>query len=176
MFAGSPKAPILALGQNPGEIKSSDEQRRVWIETFAQADPGISGPGTAFWDFWDFIGSHGYQQLTKIFGKDWLMNKKMVWSNAVRCRTPGNATPIDEMIDACSVWTKLMIENRKAIIMVGNVAKHQVLKEKAGDLDWGIPRRHPTLGIVLAIKHYSAWKSGDAESYRKAFKEVVKKI
>jgi hypothetical protein len=60
--------------------------------------------------------------------------------------------------------------------MVGNVARSAVLGEDAAKLEWGVPRRHPKFGIVLAIKHYSAWASKDEAVYAQAFDKTRKAL
>lgn len=128
------------------------------------------------WYSWDFYGSHAHQMLGFVFGPGWLLKGEIMWTNAVRCRTPDNVTPIPDMIAACSTWTQSLIRDRKAVIMVGGIARNQVLGDDADKLDWGIPRRHPRLGYVMAIKHYAAWKSADAGKYQVAFERIQNRI
>lgn len=56
--------------------------------------------------------------------------------------------------------------------MVGALARHALLGDDAAKLEWGVPRRHPSLGIILAIKHYSAWSAREEAIYLQAFARV----
>lgn len=176
LYAGYPDAPIIAIGQNPGEIKTTDEARNAWLEIFQHSNEEELSKHMAFWYAWDFYDSPGYSRLEKIFGQGWLLEGNMAWTNAVRCRTKGNAPPSGNMITACKTWTEQVIEGRKAIIMVGGVARSQVMGEDARKLEWGSPRKHPDLGFILAVKHYSAWKGTEAKIYADAVKRVKERV
>jgi len=177
LFAGNPNAPIVAIGQNPGEIKAADKTRQEWIHIFRTLPEDVVSRVLPVWYVWDFSSSPGYARLAKVFGHDWLLDGSFIWTNAVRCRTERNALPSKEMIDVCGTWTSKLIEGRKAIIMVGAVSRAQVLGDDAKKLEWGAPKRHPTLGYILAIKHYSVWRNeAEVESMKKAvdrIKELV---
>jgi len=176
LFAGFPEAPILGIGQNPGEIKKTDKQRQIWIKILNFLPVEVAGTVMPAWYMWDIYDSPGHARMSKVFGKDWLLKYEMMWTNAVRCRTPGNESPSREMVATCATWTQHLLENRKAIIMVGAVARHQVLGEDAKKLPWGTPKRHPKLGFLLAIKHYSTWESDDIDLYKEAVKRIREKI
>jgi uracil-DNA glycosylase family 4 len=150
LYAGNHNAPIIALGQNPGQIKKSDHARQRWMKIF--------------------------EALAAIFGKDWLFKGDIMWSNAVRCRTLDNARPANEMVDACKTWTDRLIAEKKGIIMVGGVAKHQIMGAETGKLEWGAPKKHPRLGYILAIKHYSAWRGNDTKLYKDAVKRLKERV
>jgi uracil-DNA glycosylase len=128
------------------------------------------------WYLWDFSTSPGYKRMSKVFGEDWLFDKRMLWSNVVRCRTSGNATPSREMLDNCKTWTSELLSERKAVVMVGLIAKDAILGPEAAKLEWGVPRRHPKFGIVLAIRHYSTWEGDEEKTYREAFKRVLEAV
>ena len=176
LFAGHPDASIIAIGQNPGEIKTTDIARRQWMHIFDKVSIDIVYPAMPAWYLWDFYGSPGYARLSKVFGKKWLFDGIMMWTNAVRCRTPKNAKPSKEMMDTCNTWTQQLLEGRKAIIMVGAAARWQVLGKEAKKLEWGVPKKHPRLGFILAIRHYSTWKGEDASLYKEAVKRVRDRI
>lgn len=173
LYAGTSIAPIIAIGQNPGEIKSSDKARQSWMRIFERATPEVLNDHMSFWYQWDFFDSHGYRQLEKIFGNNWLFEGKIMWTNAVRCRTKNNERPPEEMFGTCKTWTEQLISGRKAIIMVGGYARLQVLGDQASKLEWGTPKKHPRLGYILAIKHYAAWRgTKEIEVYKKAVKKL----
>lgn len=177
LFAGNPDAPLLAIGQNPGEMKESDVNRMAWMHMMEGMIPDkILFPFMPFWYQWDFTTSPGYKRLSKVFGNKWVEEGLIAWTNAVRCRTPDNASPPKQMIEACFSWTQQLLEGRKGVIFVGAVARLQVLKERHLRLPWGVPKKHPRLGLILAIKHYSAWSGDDEATYREAVKLVKKKV
>jgi uracil-DNA glycosylase len=176
LYAGWPDAPIIAVGQNPGEIKPTDKPRNEWIKIFEHTHEEEINKHMAFWYSWDFYGSPGHARLAELFGTDWLMTGDIAWTNAVRCRTKGNAHPSSEMMTNCMTWTDQLLEGRKAIIMVGTRARLQVLGEAAIKLEWGAPKKHPTIGFLLAIKHYTAWKGDDAKIYAEAVKRLKEKV
>jgi len=180
LFAGNPSAPILAIGQNPGEIKASDTARQEWIEIFEHLhvdDVDVVAKILPVWYAWDFYGSPGNGRLGEVFGDRWLLNGRIMWTNAVRCRTPDNEKPDESMVFTCRAWTRQLLEGRKAVIMVGVTARQQILGDKAVKLEWGAPKKHPELGYILAIKHYGAWRGKEeVEGYKKAvdrIKELV---
>jgi len=177
LYAGYTSAPILAIGQNPGEIKPSDKARQDWMDIFVHMpDEDLCDIMPAFY-LWDFYSSPGYKRLCNVFGDDWLLKGEMIWTNAIRCRTPGNAQPSDEMLETCKTWTNQLMEGRKAIIMVGGVARQQVLGEDSVKLEWGAPKKHPTLGYILAIKHYAArgWRD-DIKMYKQAVDKLKERV
>jgi uracil-DNA glycosylase len=176
LYAGHGTSPIIAIGQNPGEIKDSDMARQRWLDIFNNLSDDNVSKFMPVWYMWDFYDSPGYKRLSQVFGKGWLMDGQIMWTNAVRCRTEGNATPSKEMLKTCKTWTEQLLEDRKAIIMVGGAARHQIMREEVKKLDWGVPKRHPSLGLILAIKHYSAWKGDDVKTYRKAVKKLKEAI
>lgn len=176
LFAGNPDAPILALGQNPGEIKESDLARQRWMGIFKS--PFCPNPTDymPLWYLWDFTTSPGYSRMEYIFGRGWILDGVVAWSNVVRCRTKDNGPPSTQMVENCKTWTNALLEGRKAVILVGAVAKNAVLDDDAGKLEWGVPRRHPHLGIALAIKHYVAWSARDEAMYAQAFRRVLEAL
>lgn len=172
LFAGNPNAKILAIGQNPGEIKESDTARQRWMDIFNCPYTESVGNYIQAWYTWDFTASPGYSRMAFVFGGAWILDGLVAWTNAVRCRTQGNAAPSLQMVENCRLWTNELLSNREAVVMVGKVARDAILDGDAAKLEWGVPRRHPKLGIVLAIKHYSAWSSRDEAVYAQAFQRV----
>jgi uracil-DNA glycosylase len=176
LYAGNHNAPIIALGQNPGQIKKSDHARQRWMKIFEALPASTVNRAMPAWYMWDFHDSPGAIRLAAIFGKDWLFKGDIMWSNAVRCRTLDNARPANEMVDACKTWTDRLIAEKKGIIMVGGVAKHQIMGAETGKLEWGAPKKHPRLGYILAIKHYSAWRGNDTKLYKDAVKRLKERV
>lgn len=177
LYAGQPTAPIVALGQNPGEIKPGDVARQEWMKIFEHLPSSDLHSFIPIWYMWDFYGSPGYKRLSRVFGKDWMLNGEIIWSNVVRCRTILNAAPSIEMFSTCKSWTNQLLEGRKGIIMVGGRARDQILGADARKLEWGAPKRHPELGFILAIKHYAAWEDKEeALSYKRAVDKLKEHI
>ena len=191
LFTGKFDAPVLVIGQNPGVFPESDWRMTAGVklekismsldsllETFninRLEDRVISDYHE------DFGESFGAKMLGKVFGSDWMDGDDFCFTNAVRCRTPENATPSEEMQHNCYMWTlKLLDMPRKAIVLVGAVARNQVLSGKMDNrLSWGVIRTlQPSGTKVMAIKHWSAWKHDAlglkvADVYRSRFEEMM---
>lgn len=173
-------APILAVAQNPG-VFSPEDIDHVWWSAYADASKD-----TSVWQAyatWTVERSTCYSQMARVFGDGWLETGAVYWTNAVRCRTPDNARPSDEMLATCKLYTEKLMKDRKAIIAVGAVARAQLFGDKSELLPWGVVKRHPDLGaIVLAIKHYAAWGRGgvsyedEVAQYRTAFVKLATAI
>lgn len=178
LYAGNPNAKVIAIGQNPGEIKATDQDRQFWMTALSRMDAKDVASILPAWYQWDFGTSPGHNHMASVFGSSaWLLNGEVMWTNAVRCRTKNNASPPEAMITACNVWTEALLEGRKAVIMVGNVARQQVLGSEAAKLEWGVPRKHPRFGMVMAIKHYAAWtSSAETKQYAEGFQRIMEKL
>lgn len=180
LIAGKIDAPILVIGQNPGEIKPSDLHRQWWARALTdyvgmkstEASPDLIHT----WYTWDFGTSSGSTKLAGVLGLNWMANGLFTFTNAVRCRTPGNESPSNEMIETCEAWTKMLIGQRLGIIMMGNIARSQILKEDSSKSPWGQVKKHPTLGLVLSIKHYSAWTGSESDNYHEAVGVMIKAL
>ena len=110
LMAGCKTAPILIVAQNPGEIKPDDRPRVFWSKRMNRY---ITGPQESLcddpiqlWYEWDFGTSYAENRLATLFGKGWLSSDEYLYTNAVRCRTPGNKAPSAEMVENCYEWTK----------------------------------------------------------------------
>jgi uracil-DNA glycosylase len=182
-LAGSSNPKVLVIGQNPGEIKPDDVDRLWWADKMADAyskSPSLDGAGVLLknWYDWDFGTSGGAKRMGQVFGDSWVENGDFAFTNAVRCRTPGNKAPTAEMVDNCTTYTRKLMFNfhLKAIVMMGQVAVGQVLGADAHKLSWATPRRHPKLGIIMSIKHYASWHGEDLKDSREAWARVAKEI
>lgn len=175
LAAGNPDAPIVIVAQNPGEAKSDDKMRLRLLKVFADEATPTSQLARAVYNV-DFSTSYGCKMLGSLLGDDWLDDPRFLFTNAVRCRTAGNTKPSDEMIEKCSVWTRQIVIGRKGLILMGSVAKEQVLGEEAADLPFGEMRKHKTYGVVLSIMHYSAWKGGQAIEYKAKVASMLKEL
>lgn len=175
LYAGPFDAPVLVVAQNPGEIKEKHRLEladAAHIEAASRADPNV----IRFWYDYDFKTSNGFRSLASIFGPDWLSTGQYVFTNSVRCRTKGNEAPSTEMVDSCASWTRQLVDGRKAVIVVGAVARGQLLGAEAEKLPWGTPRKKGSV-IYLAVKHYSAWGgASEAREYEAAVKRVLEAL
>lgn len=126
LYAGSIKASIVVIGQNPGEIKDfatfrlSQAQETFEAKTYHEL--------RTFYQ-WDFSTSYGAKTLAGVFGSDWLTSGEYMFTNAVRCRTRGNYVPTKFMIDHCRYWTTELLEInrpfRKGIVYISRIALEQ---------------------------------------------------
>lgn len=105
---GNPKAPIMIIGEGPGQ--SEDEQ-------------GLP-----------FVGKSG-QLLEKILESVHLRAADDVYiCNVVKCRPPGNRTPTPQEADACKPYLleQIRIVNPKIILLTGATAVRGLTGDKRG--------------------------------------------
>lgn len=173
-FAGKIDSPILVLGQNPGQIQDSDENRLWWANELKSKL--IDATTAKMWYDWDYGTSYGQERLSLLFNGN-SHDLGYCFSNAVRCRTPGNARPSDEFIINCFDHTKALIDlwstynpdpKKRALIVMGNIARWQVFHEEL--MPWG-KIKFTDYGHSLAIMHYTAWRSHYIE-YQKTIAEL----
>ncbi|MGL5082561.1 MAG: uracil-DNA glycosylase [Microcoleaceae cyanobacterium] len=108
MGRGNPQAPILLIGEAPGQ--NEDEQ-------------GLP-----------FVGKSG-QLLDKILAAVGLSTEQEVYiSNAIRCRPPENRTPTTQEIDACKPYLleQIRLVNPKMILLTGATAVKSLTGDKRG--------------------------------------------
>lgn len=147
----SETAKYLVIAQNPGEIKASDLGRRWWSDEFSS---GMDIQNIKLFYEWDFITSKAYLEFSDVFGEGWLRSGMFSYTNSVRCRTPKNAPPSQEMIDACKTYTRsiLILTGITRVITVGQIAARVIIGESYA---WG---RVVAKGKVkvLPIMHYAS--------------------
>lgn len=177
LIAGNATDPsILVIAQNPGEIHEGDKMRFRAIEMAKAGMFDTPDAVKALYDI-DFGTSPACSRMATVFGEGWFESGRFAYTNAVRCRTPGNASPSAEMVANCSVWTKLVISMLKprGIILLGNVAYSQLF----GDSDVIKPlemKRHKTHGPILRLPHFSAWRYEDSYQMQELFKSFNARI
>lgn len=179
LYAGSSKPSVLVIAQNPGEIGSDKEnQWRFDLAALTTAEEFETNAAAikTIYDV-DFITSYGYKQMSKIFGDTWLLNGKFMYTNAVRCRTPGNASPSDEMVSNCMGWTA-QLPMPMIVVLMGKVAMKQFCKmEGKPELEaWKLVRLRKDKGTtyVITIPHYAAMRSHtDMERAKELFQSAV---
>ncbi len=103
---GHPRAELVFVGEGPG----ADEDR--------QGEP--------------FVGMAG-QLLTRMIAAMTLTREQVYICNVVKCRPPGNRTPQETEMEACSpyLWRQLAIIRPKAIVALGRPASQTLLASKA---------------------------------------------
>jgi len=82
-----------------------------------------------------FVGAAG-QLLDRTLAQVGMDRGEVAITNVVRCRPPGNRTPKPDEVEACSVWTKLIIErvDPEVILCLGATAlSYFALGEKISD-------------------------------------------
>ncbi len=103
--SGNPNADVMAIGEGPG----ADED--------AQGLP--------------FVGRAG-KLLTDILKAIKFEREEVYIANIVKCRPPGNRTPLPQEMDSCMPYLKKQIEliKPRLILCLGLTAAHGLLKKK----------------------------------------------
>lgn len=164
LYAGNPKAHILVIAQNPGEIggDEKDKWRKELLPLVTQAEGDTNALVLKTIYDVDFATSHGYHEMEKIFGTNWLSTGKFLYTNAVRCRTEKNEAPSDEMESNCMAWTS-QLPIPKVVVLMGKVAMRQFCEMvHKPELDtWKMVKltRGTKLSHVVTIPHYAAIRS-----------------
>lgn len=155
LYAGRLDSDYLVIAQNPGEIKAGDTKRGLTaIEAFDKTPEELKR-----WYDWDFGTSHAQRQLAKVFGERWLSD--VTYTNAIRCRTLGNAAPSKEMVVACSLWTSLLQHEKKVLVFVGRLAAVATLGTVGSRLAPFEPVKWKQQYIAY-LPHYASWRGADA--------------
>jgi len=156
--SGNPQAQVLFVGEAPG----ADED--------AQGLP--------------FVGRAG-QLLTKIIESTQTWKREDVFiCNVLKCRPPGNRTPLPEEVEQCRPYLEEQVQiiKPKLIMALGAVAAQAILgtKESVGKLRnrWhdyqGIPLRvtyHPA--ALLRFEGYKKDVWEDMKEFTRFYKEVT---
>lgn len=172
LYAGSGDPSILVIAQNPGEIGSDDKWRPKLQKYAFSLDSAVALK--VLYDV-DFITSHGYEMMEKIFGEGWFLTGKFMYTNAVRCRTPKNGTPSSEMISNCMSWTA-QLPLPPLVVLMGSIARKQFCEMvKKPELDVykivKLKREQPVR--VMTIPHYAAMKPKDFDQARDLFEKAM---
>lgn len=175
LFAGSSNPKVLVIAQNPGEIGTDKENQWRFDLNKLLVDGVTSNTIKTIYDV-DFITSHGYKQMVKIFGENWLTNGKFMYTNAVRCRTVSNASPSDEMLNNCMGWTA-QLPIPPIVVLMGKVAMKQfcAMVKKPELPAWKIVKLNKDKKIVhvMTIPHYAAMRShADIAKAKDLFDEI----
>lgn len=152
LYAGNAFAPVLVVGQNPGEMRDERdialaECVQNGVDLFDNVDALISA-----WYNFDFGESKACKAfLSQILGEGWLKTGTYAFTNAIRCRTQDNHAPSEEMLYQCMRWTKPLLYGKKVIITMGNMATTQISE---------ILKHNESISVLsrLTIPHYSVWK------------------
>lgn len=176
LYAGSSDPKILIIAQNPGEIGSGDTWRPI-LSKYADSIKSANELKVIY-DI-DFVTSHGHTAMESIFGEDWLMSGDFMYTNAVRCRTPGNASPSDQMIDNCMGWTS-QLPIPDLVVLMGGIARKQFCKMvKKPELQAFkvVKFMHNGTNVhVATIPHYAALKSkADVQKAKETYEEALEK-
>lgn len=170
---------ILVIAQNPGEIHEDDKLRDKLVTMSLSPNFTSSAPALkALYDI-DFGTSPMQTKIAGVFGEGWLESGRFAYTNAVRCRTPKNAHPSDEMVNNCSVWTKLVVNalKPKGIVLLGSVAFSQLFpKAEKEAIAVGEVKRHKTFGPILRLHHPSAWRFEDMFELQEKFHSFDERI
>jgi uracil-DNA glycosylase len=101
---GDPSAPLMLIGEGPGQ--QEDEQ-------------GLA-----------FVG-HAGQLLTKMLAAIQLPRERVYICNTVKCRPPGNRTPLPQEMDACQkhLLAQWALVQPQIVLLLGSTAVRGVLGE-----------------------------------------------
>lgn len=177
-FAGNPKAKILVIAQNPGEIKETDTSHMRAVE-YLNSIPhaSLNEDILKMWYEIDFISSPAYVTMSKVFGHEWLTDSGGIYAytNSVRCRTPKNSMPKHDMVINCRTWTRNLIGEISplGIIALGNVAAEQL---NALSMPNESMKKHPNFGPMLRLPHFVMWKNEDIERYCELVNTFLKRV
>jgi len=145
---GNPKAPIVFVGEGPG------------AEEDAQGRP--------------FVGRAG-QMLTRIIENVLHLSREDVYiANIVKCRPPGNRTPLPDECAACIPYLhrQLQVINPKVIVALGSVAARYLLdtKETIGRLRG---RFHTYGAAKLMPTYHTAYLLRNPADKRKVYDDML---
>jgi uracil-DNA glycosylase family 4 len=156
---GSPHADIVMIGEAPG----ADEDR--------QGEP--------------FVGRAG-QLLNKILDATGFKREEVYICNILKCRPPGNRSPLSEEIDKCEPYLKYQLNliKPKLILALGKVAAETLLKKKEA-LNKMRGKIHYYNGIKMMVTFHPAallrnpqWKRPtweDMQQFKKIYDELKNK-
>jgi hypothetical protein len=160
-YAGSFSAPILIMAQNPGTFNptTSPHLDKLVGKMWSTLNDGTATPGLIKSSYqWMFSLSKAAKFFAELVGDPkWLTSGRFIYTNAVRCCTPNNQRPSAQMQENCKQWTRPLLRSshRKAFILVGTVARDQVLSDKS---PWNVPLSRGDKHLIC-IKHYAALRS-----------------
>ena len=140
---GSPEAPVLIIGEAPGEEEENTSLPFVGKsgQLLNQLIATTSGDPEVIERFNEYCGkSHGTKSQDRINEfHDWMFEwrwRDFFITNAVACRPPENATPVKTQINAC--WERLrniiFIVDPLIIIAAGNSALGTVLRKASAKI------------------------------------------
>lgn len=179
LYAGSSKPTVLVIAQNPGEI-GGDKENAWRFDLKAISDRGEDSSDAASikttYDV-DFITSYGYKKMQQIFGDTWLTNGKFMYTNAVRCRTPSNAPPSEQMVQNCMGWTA-QLPLPPVVVLMGKTAMKQfceMVKKPELSAWQSVNLKRGKQSIrVITIPHYAAMRShSDMEKAKLLFERAL---
>lgn len=173
LYAGSDKPSVLVIAQNPGEIKG--DEWRLKIADYSFKVKTAESLKTTYEI--DFFTSSGCTTMGKIFGENWLLSGKFMYTNAVRCRTPDNKMPSDTMALNCAGWTA-QLPTPPVVVLMGRMAVSQfcTMVKKPELKPWKMAKlkKGRETVYVLAIPHYVAMKGhDDLNTAKELFEEAL---
>lgn len=145
---GDPKAVLMFVGEGPGQ----DEDR-------------TGRP---------FVGRSG-QLLTKIIEAMQLKREQVYIANVVKCRPPGNRTPLPEEIETCRPFLERQIQVIQPTFLctLGAVATHALLRTKE-PISRMRGRFHDYRGIRLMPTFHPSYLLQNPEKKRETWDDMKK--
>lgn len=156
---GNPSAEVMAIGEGPG------------AEEDLQGEP--------------FVGRAG-QLLTDILKAINFTREEVYIANIVKCRPPGNRTPLTEEMDSCIPYLhkQIALIKPKAILCLGLTAAQGLLRKK-DSLSNLRGKSFDYLGAKVMVTYHPAallrnpnWKRGcweDVQLFRKMYDDLKSK-
>jgi len=148
---GNRNAKLLFVGEGPG----ADED--------AQGEP--------------FVGRAG-QFLNKVISAMGLKREEVYICNVVKCRPPGNRTPLPDEVAACNTYLteQIALVAPKAIVALGSPASKTLLNTTQGIMSLR-GRWHAYKGVPLMPTYHPAFVLRQyTEEVRRAVWEDMKKV
>ena len=145
---GNPKARLVFVGEGPGE----EEDRR--------GEP--------------FVGKAG-QLLDRMIAAMGLSRPAVYIANVVKCRPPGNRTPMEDEVEACKPFLamQLAVIRPEAIVALGSVAAQTLLQTQAS-ISSLRGRFHTYEGIPVMPTYHPAYLLRHPEAKRGAWEDLQK--
>ncbi len=148
------------MGQNPGifdPIRSPHIAAEI-NDMWAKLADDSATPGYLKAQYQHLFG---ISKAAKVIGELvddplWLTSGRFLFTNAVRCTTPENQTPSEEMQENCRQWTFPLVSHHHwaGLITMGDVARRQLTHSQP---TWNTVLRRDHQFLVC-IKHYSSFR------------------
>lgn len=126
------------------------------------------------WEKENFEHYPSVGKYEKVFGKDFWYHYTFTYS--VRCRDKLNS-PTEQMKIACGVWTRRLTNvHKKGVVLVGSIAKNQILPNHDFEQDLVLFRNQKTSQYFLHMKDLDRMTPKEIEDAKKSFDRLKEKV